>query len=93
MLPPWRLADGQTVRVNTEAGSEDIELEVTDTARPGQVIMPHGFGLVHAGRTWRQRESPDKKQQQGPNRGDTAPQIRSLLREGGVMPSKWVAPR
>ena len=44
------LADGQTVRVSTEAGSEDIELEVTDTARPGQVIMPHGFGLVHTGR-------------------------------------------
>ena len=44
------LADGQTVRVTTEAGSEDIELEVTDTARPGQVVMPHGFGLVHTGR-------------------------------------------
>jgi len=44
------LSDGQTVRVTTEAGSEDIELEVTDTARPGQVIMPHGFGLVHTGK-------------------------------------------
>jgi anaerobic selenocysteine-containing dehydrogenase len=44
------LADGQTVRVTTEAGSEDAELEIADTARPGQVIMPHGFGLVHAGR-------------------------------------------
>ncbi len=43
------LADGQAVKITTEAGSEDIELEVTDTARPGQVIMPHGFGLVHAG--------------------------------------------
>jgi len=43
------LRDGQTVRVTTEAGSEDIELEVTDAARPGQVVMPHGFGLVHAG--------------------------------------------
>ena len=43
------LADGQAVRITTEAGSEEIELEVTDTARPGQVIMPHGFGLVHAG--------------------------------------------
>ena len=43
------LADGRTVRVTTEAGSEDIELEVTDNARPGQVVMPHGFGLVHAG--------------------------------------------
>ena len=44
------LADGQLVRVTTEAGSEDIELEVTETARPGQVIMPHGFGLVYMGR-------------------------------------------
>ncbi len=43
------LADGQTVRVTTEAGSEDVELEVTDTARLGQVIIPHGFGLVHRG--------------------------------------------
>lgn len=44
------LADGQMVRVTTEAGSEDILLEVTDTAHQGQVIMPHGFGLVHEGR-------------------------------------------
>jgi anaerobic selenocysteine-containing dehydrogenase len=44
------LIDGQTVKVTTEAGSEDAELEITDTARKGQVIMPHGFGLVHAGR-------------------------------------------
>ncbi len=44
------LSDGQTVKITTEAGSEDIPLEVTDTARQGQVIMPHGFGLVHAGR-------------------------------------------
>lgn len=44
------LSDGQMVKVSTEAGSEDILLEVTDTAHQGQVIMPHGFGLVHAGR-------------------------------------------
>ena len=44
------LLDGQMVKVTTEAGSEDIVLEVTDTAYQGQVIMPHGFGLVHAGR-------------------------------------------
>jgi anaerobic selenocysteine-containing dehydrogenase len=46
------LADGQTVRVTTEAGSEDVELEVTDTARQGQVVIPHGFGLVHAGKKY-----------------------------------------
>jgi anaerobic selenocysteine-containing dehydrogenase len=46
------LADGQNVVVTTEAGSEDTEVEVTDKARPGQVIMPHGFGLVHAGQKY-----------------------------------------
>jgi anaerobic selenocysteine-containing dehydrogenase len=44
------LEDGRMVRVTTGAGSEEIELEVTDTARPGQVLMPHGFGLVHSRR-------------------------------------------
>jgi anaerobic selenocysteine-containing dehydrogenase len=46
------LADGQAVTVTTDAGSEDTELEVTEKARPGQVIMPHGFGLVHAGQKY-----------------------------------------
>jgi anaerobic selenocysteine-containing dehydrogenase len=45
------LIDGQTVRVTTETGSVEIELEVTGAARPGQVIMPHGFGLDFAGKT------------------------------------------
>jgi anaerobic selenocysteine-containing dehydrogenase len=43
------LKDGQQVRVTTEAGSEEIELEITDTARKGQVVIPHGFGLVYNG--------------------------------------------
>ncbi|MFO7568706.1 MAG: molybdopterin-dependent oxidoreductase [Smithellaceae bacterium] len=43
------LKDGQAVRVITEAGVEEIELEITDTARPGHVAMPHGFGLVYNG--------------------------------------------
>ena len=43
------LKDGQKVRVTTEAGSEEIELEITDTARKGHVVMPHGFGLVYDG--------------------------------------------
>jgi anaerobic selenocysteine-containing dehydrogenase len=46
------LVDGQKVRTTTEAGSVDIELEVTETARQGQVIMPHGFGLVFEGETY-----------------------------------------
>jgi len=43
------LTDGQQVRVTTEAGSEEIELEITDTARKGHVVIPHGFGLVYDG--------------------------------------------
>ncbi|NLA40306.1 MAG: molybdopterin-dependent oxidoreductase [Smithella sp.] len=43
------LQDAQQVNVTTEAGSEEIELEITDTARPGHVVIPHGFGLVYDG--------------------------------------------
>lgn len=43
------LADGDRVRVSTEAGSEVGELEVTDQVRPGMVLIPHGFGLVYDG--------------------------------------------
>jgi anaerobic selenocysteine-containing dehydrogenase len=38
------------VKVTTHAGEEIIELKVTPTARPGQVIMPHGFGLIYQGK-------------------------------------------
>jgi anaerobic selenocysteine-containing dehydrogenase len=43
------LKDGEQVKVTTEAGSEEIELEITDTARRGHVVIPHGFGLVYNG--------------------------------------------
>jgi anaerobic selenocysteine-containing dehydrogenase len=43
------LKEGQQVRVITEAGSEEIELEITDTAYKGHVVIPHGFGLVYNG--------------------------------------------
>lgn len=43
------LTNGQNVRVVTQAGSEEIMLQITDTVRAGHVIMPHGFGLIHAG--------------------------------------------
>ncbi len=46
------LKDGQMVRIITEAGQEDIELEVTGATRKGQVIIPHGFGLVYNGTTF-----------------------------------------
>lgn len=41
--------DGQMVKVITDAGEETIEVEVTESARQGQVIIPHGFGLVYNG--------------------------------------------
>ncbi len=43
------VADGQRVKVVTAAGEEVVELEITETARPGHVSMPHGFGLIHQG--------------------------------------------
>jgi anaerobic selenocysteine-containing dehydrogenase len=46
------LRDGQRVRVTTEAGCEEIELEVTDAAHIGHVAIPHGFGLIHNGRKY-----------------------------------------
>ncbi|MDQ5985164.1 MAG: Periplasmic nitrate reductase [Syntrophus sp. SKADARSKE-3] len=46
------LTDGQMVCVTTEAGSEEIELEVTDTAKKGHVVIPHGFGMVYNGKKY-----------------------------------------
>lgn len=46
------LKDGQRVRVITEVGDEVVELEVDGTTRPGYMMMPHGFGLVHQGKTY-----------------------------------------
>jgi anaerobic selenocysteine-containing dehydrogenase len=45
------IADGRTVLVTTEAGQVEIEAEVTEATRKGQVIIPHGFGMVHGGKT------------------------------------------
>jgi anaerobic selenocysteine-containing dehydrogenase len=46
------LRHGQTVRVTTEAGQVEIPLDVTDTARSGHVVIPHGFGLVFQGKKY-----------------------------------------
>lgn len=43
------ISDQQMVKVITEAGEEIIEAEVTTDAAEGQVILPHGFGLIHDG--------------------------------------------
>lgn len=46
------LSDAQMVKVTTEAGSVEVELEVTVSARKGTVIIPHGFGLEYNGKTF-----------------------------------------
>ena len=45
------IRDGDLAFVETEAGSAKIEAEVTDSSHPGQVVISHGFGLVHGGET------------------------------------------
>lgn len=61
------IVDGEQVLVTTATGSAHIEAEITDETRPGQVIIPHGFGLKYLGQvngvnvnsltaaTWRDR--------------------------------------
>ncbi len=46
------LEDGSMVAISTEAGRAEIRLEVTDTGHPGHVVIPHGFGMVHQGKTY-----------------------------------------
>ncbi len=46
------LSDQQIVKVTTEAGTVNIELETTADTRPGTVIIPHGFGLDYNGETF-----------------------------------------
>jgi anaerobic selenocysteine-containing dehydrogenase len=46
------LKDGQEVRIITEAGRERVELEVTKSARKGQLVLPHGFGLRYKGKVY-----------------------------------------
>jgi anaerobic selenocysteine-containing dehydrogenase len=46
------LEEGQLVRVITEAGQEIIEVKTDPATRPGYALMPHGFGLVHRGKTY-----------------------------------------
>lgn len=46
------ISDGQIVRVVTAAGQVEIEAEVTEATRRGQVIIPHGFGMQYAGVTY-----------------------------------------
>jgi anaerobic selenocysteine-containing dehydrogenase len=41
------IQDGDVAVVETEAGSVRIEAEVTDSSHRGQIVIPHGFGMVH----------------------------------------------
>jgi anaerobic selenocysteine-containing dehydrogenase len=43
------IAESEEVLIETAAGSVRVEAEVTDTSHRGQVVIPHGFGLVHGG--------------------------------------------
>jgi anaerobic selenocysteine-containing dehydrogenase len=43
------ISDRDLALVETETGSAKIEAEVTDSSYRGQVVIPHGFGLVHCG--------------------------------------------
>ena len=46
------VSDGQMVKIATKAGEEEIVVEVTENARVGQVVMPHGFGMVFQGKKY-----------------------------------------
>jgi len=46
------ISDGEEVVIETEAGSTKVEAEVTDSSHRGQVVIPHGFGLVHLGKAY-----------------------------------------
>ena len=41
------IGDREAAVIETEAGSVTVEAEITDTSYPGQVVIPHGFGLLH----------------------------------------------
>jgi anaerobic selenocysteine-containing dehydrogenase len=44
------IADKDLALIETEAGSATVEAEVTESSHKGQVVIPHGFGLVYAGK-------------------------------------------
>ncbi len=43
------IVDGEIVKVTTQAASAEIEVQVSEQVRFGQVLIPHGFGLRYAG--------------------------------------------
>ena len=45
------ITDKDLAVIETEAGAATLEAEVTESSRRGQVVIPHGFGLVHGGKS------------------------------------------
>jgi anaerobic selenocysteine-containing dehydrogenase len=45
------IRDKDLAVIETEGGSATVEAEVTESSHKGQVVIPHGFGLVHGGKT------------------------------------------
>lgn len=45
------LETGQTARIETEAASLEVPVDVCDRPAKGTVIIPHGFGLVYQGQS------------------------------------------
>ncbi len=41
------VSDGETVRLETETSAVSIPVKVTDDIYPGNVSIPHGFGMLH----------------------------------------------
>jgi hypothetical protein len=46
------ITDGEAVRITTEAGAAEIGAEISADVRKGQVLIPHGFGLVYQGKAY-----------------------------------------
>jgi anaerobic selenocysteine-containing dehydrogenase len=49
---PLGITDGASVWVFTDVGEVELEAQVTEVAHPGQVAIPHGFGLDYDGATY-----------------------------------------
>lgn len=48
----FNLLDGQLALITTEAGSAELEVEITTEVRPGTTMIPHGFGLDYLGEVY-----------------------------------------
>jgi len=44
------IGDKDLAVIETEAGSAMVEAEITESSHKGQVVIPHGSGLVHGGK-------------------------------------------